>query len=380
MEIDKNNNTNIYNNELNAIKELMLNINQRNLLSHINFIKGKITFYNKEFKLAKKYFFKLRDLATKNYWLGRCELKNNKLDKAKKYLIESKKNEEQYQNIFEVTSVDIYLALLESKTDLENASKTLSRCKKEFEEFEFTPKEYYEVLEEIGRDNVIIDTTDINIEKTDFFLEDLPTTLILDDSKEMILMKKGMSFYGKGNQELFTINRVVDEIEEMFEDTEYYKRYQDNIFLYDFYIDKECVTNQEYINYCKSAEIKIPSYLVGISKELLNDPICDKKLTIEDAKAYALYYGKELPLPQEWEKAFRGEKGSFSFKNSANKDLLTSYEMFELTDKYSFSGTENRFRNSSDKYKLTDTFSKKDTSKKFIFRCVKPIFSVDDLK
>lgn len=350
---------------------------QKSTLDEINNLKGKTHLYQDNLVEAKKYFNRLDDEYEKNFWLARCEIKSGEFEKAKKYLKKAKDFYIKHENIFEIARADIYLGFITSKSDMQKANEILSKSKAVFDKFDFTPKEYEEVIKQI--DCLKIDTSGIEVENTSFFLENLPSSIQLQDDKEMMLIPKGMSFYGKGEQKQLTIDEIVENTESFFE-SDRYAEFKDNIYLYDFYIDKECVTNREYITFCESADVKIPSFLKNISEDKLNEPVCDKKLSIEDAKAYAKFYEKELPLPEEWEKAFRGEKGSLHFKGSTNKDLLRTYDIFELTEKHSFSGNENRFRNSSEKYKLIDSFSKNEASKKFIFRCVKPIFSMDDLK
>lgn len=345
-------------------------------LNAITHLKGKIHLYQDNPTEAKKYFNKLDYEHDKNFLLGRCEIESGEFEKAKEHLAKAKDFYIEHENVFEMARVDIYLGFIASHSDIQKANEILSNSKAVFDKFDFTPKEYFEVIQKI--DGLEIDTSCFDVETMSFFLENLPSSIQLQDGKEMLLISKGISFYGKGEQRELTVDDIVNDTESFFE-SDRYTEFKDNIFLYDFYIDKECVTNQEYINYCKSADIKIPSYLLDIKDELLNEPVSNTKLSIEDAKAYATYYGKELPLPQEWEKAFRGKNGSLYFKDSTNKDLLTSYNMFEITDKHSFSGSENRFRNSSEKYNLIDSFSKNESSKQFIFRCVKPVFSMDDL-
>lgn len=347
---------------------------KKSALEHINFLKGKTYLYQDNPSEAKEWFEKLEEEHDKNFWLGRCEIKLNNLPQAQNYLEQAKEFYIQHENIFEIARIDIYLGFIISKIDIQKANKILSHAKAVFDKYDFIPKEYYQIIEQIKGIN--IDTSNIEIQNTSFFLENLPSTIQLKDNKEMVLIPKGVSFYGEGEQKRLTIDEILKDINSWFESNRY-EEYKDNIFLYDFYIDKECVTNQEYINYCKDAKIEIPKHLQNIDEILLNNPITN--ISVDKAKDYAKHNKKELPLPQEWEKAFRGEKGSLYFKCSSTKDLITAYDTFELTDKKESWYKDKRYKSTNSKYKLTDSFEKDDISN-FIFRCVKPVFSYEDIK
>ncbi|MCP4698309.1 MAG: formylglycine-generating enzyme family protein [Gammaproteobacteria bacterium] len=81
------------------------------------------------------------------------------------------------------------------------------------------------------------------------------------------------------------------------------------IYLYPYYMDREAVSNAEYEAFCAAADYARPGHWAGskIPERAENLPVVN--ISLEDAKAYARWAGKELPTAQEWEKACRGEHG-----------------------------------------------------------------------
>ena len=79
--------------------------------------------------------------------------------------------------------------------------------------------------------------------------------------------------------------------------------------LTDYFIDEHPVTNREYSIFISSTGHRSPRYWSG------KTPPADKEdhpvvgVTLEDAKAYAAWIGKDLPTEEEWEKAARNTDG-----------------------------------------------------------------------
>ncbi len=343
-------------------------------LNYINFLRGKTYLYKKNPQKAKEYFNRLNKEHEKYFWLGRCEIELNNLLDAKKHLNNSITFYKRHENIFEFARVNLYLGFIESKINIKKANKIFSHSKAVFNTYHFIPKEYHILHKQI--DNINIDISNIRVKSTSFFLDNLPEIIKLRDNKKMKLISKGSCFFGEGNLHKLTIDEIVNNIDSFFKEHRY-KEYNDNMYLYDFYIDKECVSNKEYINYCKESGTPIPKHLQNISNDEQNNPLTN--ISINAAKKYAQFYNKEIPLPQEWEKAFRGKEGAQNFANSSNKNILVDYKSFELIDikKYRFKNI--KFKSTHFKHKLTDSFEEKDVSQ-FVFRCVKPVFTIEDIK
>ncbi|MCP4702731.1 MAG: formylglycine-generating enzyme family protein, partial [Gammaproteobacteria bacterium] len=81
------------------------------------------------------------------------------------------------------------------------------------------------------------------------------------------------------------------------------------IYLYPYYIDREPVSNAEYQAFCSAAEHSCPTHWPDgkIPDKTADLPVVN--ISLEDAKAYAQWAGKEIPTAPEWEKACRGEQG-----------------------------------------------------------------------
>jgi hypothetical protein len=71
-----------------------------------------------------------------------------------------------------------------------------------------------------------------------------------------------------------------------------------------FYIDRTEVTNEAYKAFAVAMQYPLPPGFTAAKPEF---PVVN--VTIQDAKAFALWAGKRLPTRREWEKAARGRDG-----------------------------------------------------------------------
>jgi tetratricopeptide (TPR) repeat protein len=210
--------------------------------------------------------------------------------------------------------------------------------------------------------------------KPDFLLSDLPKTYTGKDGKPMLLISAGPVFIGKGEIETPTTEELLDNIEqymypykqrsgdyqlsphpdsvfdedkflfllekstsmsteekqqtldkistmpeediqELIEklDEEYQKAIPEKateIYLYPYYIDSDPVSNAEYQAFCAATKHTRPAHWIdsNIPDNAADLPVVN--ISLEDAKAYAQWAGKEIPTSPEWEKACRGERGA----------------------------------------------------------------------
>ncbi len=75
-----------------------------------------------------------------------------------------------------------------------------------------------------------------------------------------------------------------------------------------FWIDRYEVTQSEYAVFLKATDRTPPESWDGVEPEQgkADHPVVD--ITYEDAEAYANWAGKKLPTPEQWIRAFRGDK------------------------------------------------------------------------
>ncbi|MEO3804201.1 SUMF1/EgtB/PvdO family nonheme iron enzyme [Nonomuraea sp. B1E8] len=79
-----------------------------------------------------------------------------------------------------------------------------------------------------------------------------------------------------------------------------------NVFVPGFDIDITPVTNQAYAEFVEATNYPAPPDLLAACATMPDHPVV--QITWRDALCYALWAGKRLPRPLEWEKAARGDK------------------------------------------------------------------------
>lgn len=81
------------------------------------------------------------------------------------------------------------------------------------------------------------------------------------------------------------------------------------VFLKGYYIDRNEVTQDEYLRFAKMTKRPVPRIEVfeDDQSKVLKPELAAMSVSWEDAKAYCKWAGKRLPTEAEWEKAGRGE-------------------------------------------------------------------------
>ena len=83
------------------------------------------------------------------------------------------------------------------------------------------------------------------------------------------------------------------------------------VFLPQFDIDVHPVTNADFEEFCKQTHYPEPEGFAANKVAFPRHPVVD--VTWKDALCYALWQGKRLPTPLEWEKAARGDRDNRSY-------------------------------------------------------------------
>ena len=275
------------------------NVQEIKILYHLN---------NQEYSAAVKLIEKILNEDTRTLYRGIYEsytdvkLATDTLKKALHY----------EENEYNRAKIKIYLAkALVAIGEMELATKYTNEAI-DFH-YDYDSKENYmdpilkkialQIKEDIGiqlfkklSDNIFISRVDKS-----FLLgkEQLPKQVIAKDGKRMVLIQQGFSIYGEDNFDLPTIEDLLNRTKDVLHND---PRFQSIRYIPSFYIDEYPVTVREYRAYCAEAGIECPA------DEEENDVAPIRCLSIEQMQEYAEYYGKTLPLPEEWEKACRGEK------------------------------------------------------------------------
>jgi len=80
------------------------------------------------------------------------------------------------------------------------------------------------------------------------------------------------------------------------------------IYLDDYYINKYCVTNEEYNIFLENTKYKIPKHFEENLKIKPNNPVVN--VSFDDCLAYCDYKNCSLPSEAQWEKAAKGSKNN----------------------------------------------------------------------
>ena len=254
------------------------------------------------FKNAKLSLEKIRDKETKEFALGIYGSYQD-IEKAQKIFENYLKKEKLSPK--GIARAKLYLAFVYAKQDKKQQAIQLLCDTQNIYKSYMNPIEKEiekKIIDKVGIDEYIEIKSTIQIEKIDdeFFLENLPKSVIAKDGKKMMLIPQGFSTYGVDNFLIPTVDEIFEDVEMILNNDSKLKNIR---YLGNFYMDKESVTNREYINYCKESGKEIPS---GLEDKNPNGAVLDLGLT--DMQEYAKFYGKVLPLPEEWEKACRGEE------------------------------------------------------------------------
>jgi formylglycine-generating enzyme required for sulfatase activity len=126
------------------------------------------------------------------------------------------------------------------------------------------------------------------------------------DSSHMVLIPEGNFIYGiKKTERDSILNALSNAILNFFE-LEFPEQVKN---LPSYYIDKYEVTNRQYAKFIEVSGHRTPEYWGSRLYNHPQQPVVG--VGWEDAKAYAKWAGKRLPIEEEWEKAARGTDGRF---------------------------------------------------------------------
>lgn len=149
---------------------------------------------------------------------------------------------------------------------------------------------------------------------------------------EMVFIPAGEFVMGSSEEE---IAKIIKEYGKKGDFVEYdFKKEtpQRKVYVAAFYIDRYEVTNVQYKRFINATGYKPPyhwekgTYPTGKG----NYPVIN--ISLNDAKAYALWAGKRLPTEEEWEKAARGADGRiYPWGNEFNADNVRTAEALLAT-------------------------------------------------
>ncbi|RUM46172.1 MAG: hypothetical protein DSY46_00630, partial [Hydrogenimonas sp.] len=248
------------------------------------------------------------------------------MDRAKEFFEDFLKKEKKHPK--NIATAKLYLAKLYAKHgEYDDAIKLLLEVQS-FWQSSMNPlmqKIEEEIIDLVSKERYDRIQSKITTEKykEPFFLEKLPKSVSAKDGKEMVLISEGLSICG-------TDYFPIPSVEEIFEDVEMVLNNDERLshirYLWNFYIDKEPVTNREYLRYCKEANVEIPD---GLETQAPDQPV--QNLTLQQMQGYAEFYDKRLPLPEEWERACRGPKSfNYPWGNAWNGEIEAQIDTKEF--------------------------------------------------
>jgi formylglycine-generating enzyme required for sulfatase activity len=297
---------------------------------------GLLAFLKKDFQSALHYFYSAEEECLyqqmNDYWIGKTHLYNLEPDKAEPYLHSVLNVWHQQGKPVRVAEVYTQLAFLELQRNhitqaIEYLTKSI-KTKRRFGTEDLLEEEEIkqQILDKIRQDNLTPDlyaeieakTQPIDL-KPIFLIDNLPDSFIGKDGKEMMLIPEGTAFIGEGKIIELTMDDILSNIDKLIEFEQSPDKSEKSdpfpkseepeateIYLYPYYMDKTAVTNAEYKRFCEEANHPMPEHWNGM---IMPADLPVVNISLEDAKAYAKWAGKELPTEAEWEKACRGGKG-----------------------------------------------------------------------
>lgn len=268
----------------------------------LRMIEGLHAIQHKQFENAKEILSKIDDKDDKEFYLAILNIDIN-MSEAKSFFENYLQRDKLSAN--EIAQAKLYLAKIYTKGQIyKKAIQYLCEAQEMFGEF-MTPIQKQveqEIIDTIGSDMYTDIKSFLVLNRNDdnFFLENLPKSIITKDNKKMILISEGFSIYGVDNFDVPTSDEIFDNPDMILNND---KKLQSIRYLGNFYMDEEAVSVGEYIAYLKDNDRYISSELDSKEHHKLIS-----NLTFQEMIEYATFYNKTLPLPEEWEKAYRGEK------------------------------------------------------------------------
>ena len=292
---------------------------------------GKLAFLKEDYDAALIHFKRVSEASIfeaeeLDLWIGKTYFKKGDLRKAEEYLNTAWKKAIEMKKSCDAASVSVPMAELAlERDDPEQAIGHLARAVKTkrnlgivfFKEEEELRSRILERMAEKGMDEGLAEKIESDARpvelKPEFLLDDLPDSIVGKDGKKMLLVAEGSSFVGKGEVFRLSAEDVLNNIDEYLQKaTPEQKKNADEateIYLYPFYMDADAVTNAEYERFCVETRHARPEHWNGrVPRDSERFPVVG--VTLEDAKAYARWEGKEIPTEAEWEKACRGADGN----------------------------------------------------------------------
>ncbi len=257
-----------------------------------------------------------------NYWLGKAYLRHNDLSQAEHYLNETLTFYQQQNNSHEIANVYIELAWLAlNRNQFQIAinylgvalkTKQVLGCQLLPEQESVKQAIITKISLEDGFEQyqaLLTEAEPLNL-IPDFILQNIPETYIAKDEKKMRLIPESGAFVGQGEIKSLSEEEILNNIDSIIEgNNEGNEKTATEIYLYPYYIDQTTVNNTEYQLFCLETSHPLPEHWhndeIPKNTELL--PVVN--ISLDDAKAYAKWADKEIPISLEWEKACRGEQG-----------------------------------------------------------------------